>query len=308
MYQHATDSVYRNPVFQPVLADPTVVFDAQTKTFYAYGTEDNWADGKGARVVPVVASKNLVDWSYRGNAFTEKPSWKSAGNIWAPDEDPGIGLAISDFPTGPFQDQGKVFSSKEVQVPNSIDPFYMEEQGIPYLFWGSFSSTEKQGTYAIALQADGRKPQDMRKKVKIAAGDFEAVMIHKKGPYYYFFGSKGSCCAGAESSYHVLVGRAKEALGPYVDREGRDLRERGAGSLLIRGNGSYAGPGHNARLISDKNGLDWFLYHAIDKTNPRLANGTTRRVLMLDPLLWTGGWPTIKDAEPSSTAIPKPEF
>lgn len=322
-----SDTTYKNPVFQPLLADPTVVFDRASHTFYAYGTEDNWSDGYGPRVVPILSSKNLVTWKYSVSAFTKKPNWKAAGNIWAPDvnkvngkyylyyafstwgdADPGIGLAISDLPTGPFTDQGKVFSSLEVQVPNSIDPFYMEHRGQPYLFWGSFSSAQEQGTYAIALQADGRQVKDIRKKTKIAAGDFEAVIIHKKGRYYYFFGSKGSCCEGASSTYHVLVGRSKQLLGPYYDREGRDLRERGHGSLLLQGNDRFAGPGHNARLISDKKGVDWLLYHAIDKSQGRLANGTTRRVLMLDPIKWVDGWPEIKNTEPSSTDIAKPHF
>jgi arabinan endo-1,5-alpha-L-arabinosidase len=68
---------------------------------------------------------------------------------------------------------------------------------------------------------------DLNKKFKVAAGDFEAVVIHKRKGYYYFVGSKGSCCEGEKSSYHVLVGRSRKLKGPYTDQEGRNLTQRG---------------------------------------------------------------------------------
>src|SRR5690606_31048746 len=77
--------MYRNPVFEPILADPTVVRDPRTGLFYAYGTEDNWGDGVGNRVVPIVSSENLTSWTLVGQAFSTKPNWKNSGNIWAPD-------------------------------------------------------------------------------------------------------------------------------------------------------------------------------------------------------------------------------
>jgi arabinan endo-1,5-alpha-L-arabinosidase len=38
----------------------------------------------------------------------------------------------------------------EIGVQNSIDPFYIEDDGKKYLFWGSF-----RGIYAIELNDDG---------------------------------------------------------------------------------------------------------------------------------------------------------
>ncbi len=320
-------SVYNNPVFEPVLADPTVFQDPKSKLFYAYGTEDHWADGKGSRLVPILESKDLVDWAYVGEAFRTKPTWKDAGGIWAPDinyingqyylyysystwgdKNPGIGLAIADNPKGPFVDHGKLFSSKEMDVPNSIDPYYYAEKGKSYLFWGSFSDLPTQGTYAIALTADGKKVKDYSTKTKIAAGDFEAVMIHKKDDYYYFFGSKGSCCEGSKSTYHVMVARSKSLLGPYIDKNGKSILERGNGSLVIKGSRRYTGPGHNSGVITDKDGNDWILYHAIDVNRGKLNNGTSRRVLMLDNLSWEDGWPTIKNFMPSVENENKPVF
>lgn len=318
---------YLNPVFEPILADPSVVRDPQTGDFFAYGTQDNWGDGQGSRLMPIVRSKDLVNWTSEGQAFETRPSWKSEGGLWAPDvslvngkyhlyysfstwgdPNPGIGLAISDTPKGPFVDQGKLFDSADAEVPNSIDPHYVEDGGKAYLFWGSFSQAVTQGTYGVELAADGLSVLDLDRKFKIAAGDVEAVMIHKRGDYYYFFGSKGSCCEGADSKYHVVVARAKNLQGPYLDRNGKDIAERGNGTLLLQGNETYAGPGHNARIITDDEGTDWFLYHGIIRTHGKVSSGASRRALMLDRLEWVDGWPEIKDGVPSTTPQPAPVF
>ncbi len=74
--QHKT---YSNPVFEPILADPTVVRDPQSKMFYAYGTADNWGDGKGQRLVSILQSADLAHWTWIGTAFSSKPSWKAEG-------------------------------------------------------------------------------------------------------------------------------------------------------------------------------------------------------------------------------------
>lgn len=132
-------ATYRNPVFEPVLADPAVI-RGKDGLFYAYGTQDDWADGKGSRLVPILQSSDLVHWKVAGNAFAEKPAWKDDGGIWAPDisyfngkyylyyavsvwadPNPGIGVATSDTPAGPFQDHGELFTSDKIGVGNSIE-------------------------------------------------------------------------------------------------------------------------------------------------------------------------------------------
>ncbi|WP_240903078.1 family 43 glycosylhydrolase [Sphingobacterium sp. SGG-5] len=318
---------YTNPVFEPILADPTVIRDPGTGIFYAVGTEDNWGDGKGSRLMPVLRSTDLVNWRVSGAAFITKPAWKNSGFLWAADlnmingmyflyysyslwgdTDPGIGLATSPGPSVPFVDHGKLFTSSEVGVPNSIDPLYWEEGEKKYLFWGSFSSSSNQGTYGIELAPDGRSVPDLSKKFKIAAGDFEGVMLHRRDGYYYFFGSKGGCCSGASSTYHVRIARSTTLAGPYLDKNGNDIRERGKGTLFLQGNAMYAGPGHNARLITDDEGTDWFIYHAIDKERGTVASGASRRALMLDRVTWVDGWPVIEGNSPSVTAKPAPVF
>nr|WP_236976172.1 family 43 glycosylhydrolase [Membranihabitans maritimus] len=318
---------FTNPVFEPILADPTVIKDPKSGLFYVYGTQDDWGDGMGSRLIPVLKSENLVDWEVVGEAFETKPAWKERGGLWAPDANyingkyylyyaysvwgdanPGIGVAVATNPDGPFTDKGKIFTSEESGVPNSIDPFYWEENGRKYLFWGSYSSAPSQGTYGVPMAGDGLSVLDLSRKFKIAAGDFEGVMIHKRKGYYYFFGSKGNCCEGARTKYHVMVARSESLKGPYLDREGNPIAERGNGTLFIEGNYVFVGPGHNARLITDDMDMDWFVYHGIDKNQGKVRSGATRRMLMLDPVVWKDGWPEIRGNTPGTSSQSAPVF
>ncbi|HLS96943.1 arabinan endo-1,5-alpha-L-arabinosidase [Sphingobacterium allocomposti] len=323
---HSADS-YVNPVFEPILADPTLIRDPHTGYFYAYGTQDDWGDGQGQRLMPIIKSKNLMDWEYVGEVFQDKPTWKDGGGLWAPDanivegryylyyayskwgdSNPGIGLAIAGGPEGPFEDQGMLFDSENTGVPNSIDPAFFQEGSKKYLVWGSFGEGPNQGIHLIELSADGRRVVDVNRKIQLAAGDWEAPMIHKKGGYYYLFGSKGSCCEGADSQYKVWVARSSALEGPYVDKEGEQVTQRGRGALLLEGNDLIAGPGHHTRLIRDDDGQDWFLYHAIWKDNPKVRSGASRRTLMLDKLIWENGWPRMETQNPSHTERVGPRF
>ncbi len=312
---------YTNPVFEPVLADPSVIRVGDY--FYAYGTEDNWGDEGGYHLVPVVRSQDLVHWELMGNAMETKPDWKPKGGIWAPDvtqvgeafymyysfstwgdSNPGIGLAIASEPEGPFVDQGPVFTSEEIGVANSIDPFYMEHDGEKYLIWGSFH-----GLFLTRLTPDGKKPQGQ--KIQLTGNHLEAAYLHERDGYFYLFGSAGTCCEGANSTYRVLVGRSEALEGPYLDSKGNNLMDNKSGEYVVQGNSGesgFVGPGHNAELITDDAGQDWMLYHGMDKVQPKLANGVNRRVLLLDRIDWSAGWPKVEKLQPSLERTPAPRF
>jgi arabinan endo-1,5-alpha-L-arabinosidase len=318
-----TLTYYTNPVFTPTFADPTVV-KADDQYYYAYATEDYW-EGKD-HLVAIARSTDLVNWTYQGDAFAVKPAWKEGG-IWAPnvfrhdsmyfmfyslsvwgDSDPGIGLAASKNPGGPFSDKGKFFLSSEAGVENSIDPFFFEDpvSGDMYIFWGSFHGIfGRQLNYADGVFTFAGN------KFQVAGNLFEGSYVYYRDGYYYYFGSCGSCCDGLNSSYHVRVGRSQDIRGPYTDPAGQSLMMNTGqpGKLLIRGNvttGGFAGPGHNAEIMEDKKGNTWFIYHAIDKKYPYLNNGATRRPLMIDKLTWYEGWPMIEYSEPSMVKRPVP--
>lgn len=315
---------YENPVFSPDLADPTIV-RAKDGWFYAYGTENTWFEGIH-RVTPIVKSMDLVNWEYVSDAFETKPSWKEGG-IWAPDvtfynesyymfyslstwgdANPGIGLATSSNPLGPFEDQGKILDSESMDVGNSIDPFfYYEGEGRNlhfYLFWGSF-----RGIYGIEMNSDLRTFKGS--KFRIANDMFEASYIFFKDDKYYYFGSQNSCCDGANSKYQVMIARSDNLKGPYYDKSGANISTAGVGgTLFLAGDGvKFAGPGHNAEIIVDDNGDEWFLYHAVEIENPYLPGGATRRPLMLDKIHWDNdGWPYLEGNAPGSSAQLGPYF
>ncbi|MDR2774448.1 MAG: family 43 glycosylhydrolase [Tannerella sp.] len=295
---------YRNPVAAYSLPDPSII-RASDGYFYLYATED-------IRNIPVHRSKNLVDWEYTGTAFTNetRPTLEPKGGLWAPDINRingqyvlyysmsrwgghwscGIGAAVSDKPEGPFTDKGPLFISKEIEVENSIDQFYIEESGKKYLFWGSFH-----GIYAIELSDDGLAIKEGVEKKQVAGNAYEGVYIHKNDGYYYMFASIGSCCEGVNSTYTTVAGRSENLFGPYLNKAGKPMMENHH-EILIRGNERFVGTGHNSEIVRDNEGNDWILYHAVDKNN---AKG---RALMLDRVYWNDGWPEITGLTPSTEA------
>ncbi|MGL5894611.1 MAG: family 43 glycosylhydrolase, partial [Bacteroidales bacterium] len=194
--ESANSKKYSNPVVSSSLPDPTII-EAKDGYFYLYATED-------VRNVPILRSKDLITWYSVGTAFTDesRPSFEPDGGIWAPDINfidnkyvlyysmsvwggewsCGIGVAIADRPEGPFKDQGKLFRSNEIGVQNSIDPFYIEDDGYKYLMWGSF-----RGIYGIELDSDGLSIKDGAEKFLLAGTAYEGTYIHKRDGFYYLF-------------------------------------------------------------------------------------------------------------------------
>lgn len=301
---------YANPIIDTSLPDPTII-RAQDGYFYLYATEN-------IRNVPIYRSKNMLDWTFVGTAFTNetRPQWNRKAAIWAPDInyvdgkyllyyakstwggewECGIGVATADSPAGPFTDQGALFISKDLGTQNSIDPDFYEEDGHKYLFWGSF-----RGIWYIELSDDGLKLKEGAKPVKVAGTFMEATYIHKHNGYYYMFGSAGSCCEGEKSTYHVTVGRSKSLLGPYVDKQGKKLLDNHYETILRR-NDDCIGPGHNAEIFTDDEGVDWITYHGFKASAP--GDG---RVVWMDRVEWIDGWPHIANGRPS-TISEAPKF
>lgn len=295
---------YRNPIISNSVPDPTVLRD-DDGTFYLYGTED-------MGFTPCFKSTDLVHWEFVDFCFnsTSRPSWNPGGGIWAPDINKingkyvlyysdsvwggewecGIGVATADKPQGPFTDHGPLFRSNTIGVKNSIDQFYIEEDGHKYLFWGSFN-----GIYGIELADDGLSLKEGAEKFQVAGNQMEGSYIFKRGEYYYLFGSNGSCCEGANSTYQVVYGRSKSLFGPYVTKNGVDMKT-GAFEILMHGSGTWAGPGHNAEFSTDDNGNDWIIYHAYSKSQPNKG-----RQVLLDKITWSeDGWPSVRMDMPSN--------
>lgn len=310
------NSLYNNPVSNTSLPDPTLI-KGQDGWFYLYATEDT-------RGMPIMKSKDLTNWVSTGQSvFSDKsrPNFLGGGGLWAPDinyindqyvlyyslskwgeeHKNGVGVATSDNPEGPFSDKGKLFTSDEIGVQNSIDPdLFMSDDGSKYLFWGSL-----RGLYMIEMSNDGLSIKQDALKQKVAGNGMEGAYIYKRGNYYYFFASVGSCCNGINSTYQLVVGRSPNLKGPYINKSGNALLD-GNYTVIISGNSTFAGPGHCSQITKDSDGSDWILYHAIDKRNQAQSSS---RMLMLDRLYWDNdGWPYIGNKATPSLTAPGPSF
>ncbi|WP_135824835.1 family 43 glycosylhydrolase [Halorussus ruber] len=312
---HVEDA-YRNPVYERIFPDPDVL--RVDGTYYAYGTYHPWKPGVGPEreLIPILRSPNLVDWEFVGPAFAEMPDWSRYRGLWAPGvgklgnrillyysdaefgaPNEGIGVATASDPTGPFEPRGGLFRTDNIGVPNSIDPVLFEAKNGPVLFWGS-----RRGIYGVPLEDDGLSiAGGPDAKFRVAGDGVEAPYVVEREGDFYLFGSRGTCCRGARSTYRVVVGRAERLRGPYRNRAGERLTaENATGTTILEGDERFAGPGHCA-VVRDERGGWWMLYHAYERANPWVED-TPRRVLMLDRIRWRNGWPVVgEDGTPSAT-------
>ena len=188
-----------------------------------------------------------------------------------------IGLATaSSIAQGNWVDQGAVITSAAGDNFNAIDPnFFVDKAGQPWLSYGSFWT----GIYVTRVDASTLKPFGSKYPLAADSIGIENPFIMTNGSYYYLFVSKGKCCDGANSTYRIAYGRSTSVTGPYLDKNGVDMRN-GGGTVLDAGGGRFIAPG--AESVS--NGA--LARHMLDSQN----NYTP--VLFINDLTFSNGWPT----------------
>jgi arabinan endo-1,5-alpha-L-arabinosidase len=320
-------------------ADPSVLHGADgDRHWYLYCTSDALTDaeaaqgGAGIHNIPQFRSTDLIHWTYAGDAFLTKPSWVS-GFMWAPDvvfhnghylmyyaasdtSLPGggsaVGVATSDSPTGPWTDSGSPVVPPTPHQNGSgamrweFDPEVIYANGTSYLYFGSYFG----GVFARELTADGLSSIPSTETPIAIDNRYEGTFIVHRDGWYYFFGSATNCCNGPLTGYAVFAARSRSPLGPFVDRDGRSILDaRVGGTPVLTQNGNrWVGTGHNA-VITDFDGQDWIVYHAVDRNDPYYAGsvGYTKRPALIDPLDWHRGWPVVRGgAGPSDQLMPGP--
>lgn len=297
----------------PVCADPVVIATPGGKGYYVFST------GRG---LPILFSPDLVRWRPAGRVFDGPvPAWAKevipgATNVWAPDisffngkyhlyyavstfgsQRSAIGLAVAGTldtaRPGAWQDRGPILQSRPGRCDfNAIDPaLFVDRDGTPYLFWGSYWSGLKATRIDPATGRPTEVPPAITPVAARAPGTnppaIEAPFAISRDGWYYLFVSWDFCCAGFKSTYRILVGRSKNVLGPYVDAEGKRLLD-GGGTPVLASSPRWKGTGHNSVLQTPKG--DYLLYSCYD------AKGSDRqRVLNVRPLRWRDGWPVAGD-------------
>ena len=310
----ALPATYRNPVIHESVPDPTVM-RADDGFYYLMGTEDIWN-------VPVFRSADLVGWTQVGTVFTQDTR-PPKGQVWAPElcringkyvmfysvnipeEDTFsmyLGYAVADHPAGPWENRGKLFDGHDTGNDNTIDPFYFQEDGRHYLFWGSTTNM-----WAMEINVDDNIDItfDLSKKVQTAGPNVEGTEIYKRDGWYYMFASIGSY---AWTTYRVAVGRSKDIFGPYVDRNGVSFLQGGdalsSTNTLTNNNYKFTGNGHNAPILTDGEGNTWLICHGHVKNE-----AFEKRMPLLDRLYWDeDGWPYLKTGSPAHAEQAAPAF
>ena len=192
------------------------------------------------------------------------------------------GRSIPDSPDYKWEDGGPVVWSDGVEDSNAIDPgvFLDPTTGSLWLTYGSYFG------YIRLVELNpktGKRLYPERKPVDIAINSEASIMIFREG-WYYLLVTHGSCCAGANSSYNIRMGRAKKVTGPFLDNMGIDMLQ-GGGKLFVGSSGRQIGPGHFG-LLDLGDGVQKFSCHY----EADLDRGGIS-VLDIRPLLWRDGWP-----------------
>ena len=312
----STEATYINPVLDADFPDPTVI-KAPDGYYYAYATQTK-RNGRWINI-QLARSADLIHWQHLGEALPTKPGWASnTQDFWAPDvlrdgsryimyfsakpdisdERHGLCLAVatSATPIGPFVDIGHPLKCGEGFV--NIDPMALDDPatGKRLLYWGSgFQPIKVQELAADRLSfAPGSSARDLvwPNPVKGAFPVLvEGSWATRRGGWYYLFYSGDNCC-GAKANYAVMVARSRSAEGPFQTLEQATGKPH---SIVLEKQGNWLAPGHNS-IATDAAGHDWIVYHAVDARRPRekpTDDINTRRVMLIDRIVWRNGWPSI---------------
>lgn len=225
----------------------------------------------------------------------------------------GVATNVTLDPRDPrfmWEDHGKLIQSVPgVTNWNAIDPnLIVADDGTPWMSFGSFW----EGLKLVRLAPDGLKlaepiehlptiasrqagpagpaasnlPATPGNPVDAGGNAIEAPFIFKHGDYFYLFASIDYCCRGAQSTYKMIVGRAKSVAGPYTDRAGVPLAH-GGGTILLTGDSKWHGVGHNSVYTFDV--ADYLVFHGYDASD---AKGRSK--LRIEKLTWDAdGWPVV---------------
>jgi arabinan endo-1,5-alpha-L-arabinosidase len=288
---------------QPGIHDPSTIAIDKGR-YYTYGT------GNG---LPASVSDDGWTWRRQGTLMQAVPGGRAGpavlarggSNTWAPDvirvgdrfyvyysapatqPRSAIGLLIGktldpDSPDYKFEDAGPVVWSDGIEDSNAIDPGLLRDStdGRLWMVYGSYFG------YIRLVELDprtGLRKNPSAKAVDIAINSEAPILIQRDG-WYYLLVTHGSCCAGANSTYNIRVGRSRKVTGPYLDNMGVDMIE-GGGKLFAGSTGRMIGPGHFGLLDLGQGVQKFSLHYEADLDRGGIS------VLDIKPLLWRDGWP-----------------
>ena len=293
------DGTYTNPVINADYSDPDVCVGASGEDYYLTASSFQCVPG-----LPILHSKDLVNWEiinhalgnlYEGDEELLKhfSTPRHGQGVWAPsiryhddwyyiywgDPDFGVYMVKTQDPAGKWEAPVCV-----IRGQGYIDtcPLW-DDDGRCYLVNGWANSRSKFASVLTVreLSADGTKA--IGQPVIVFDGNgtenrtCEGPKFYKRDGWYWIM-----CPAGGVPTGFQLAMRSKSPYGPYEHK-----------IVLAQGKTNINGP-HQGGCVHTKYGEDWFL-HFQDKE----AYG---RVVHLNPVDWSSGWPMMgKNGEPVKT-------
>ena len=268
---------------QKFTADPGVM--EYNGRVYVYGTNDGYLQGNtpaknvygNIKSLNVMSSADLVNWSDHGTINVAGSAARWAGNSWAPtaghktiggkekfflyfaNNASGIGVLVSDSPTGPFTDPiGKALISR--QTPNCnvewlFDPAVLvDTDGTGYLYFGGGVPNGKQADpqtiRAVKLGDDMTSLAGNAVNIN-APWSFEDSGINKIGnTYLYSYCTNWS--GGPYGNAKIAYMTGSSPLGPFTY----------AGTCLNNPGDFFQTVGNNHHTIIEFKGKYYIFYHA----------------------------------------------
>ena len=293
------DGTYTNPVINADYSDPDVCVGASGEDYYMTASSFQCVPG-----LPILHSKDLVNWEiinyalgnlYEGDeALLEHfSSPRHGAGVWAPsiryhagwyyiywgDPDFGVYMVKTQDPAGKWEAPVCVIKG---QGYIDTTPLW-DDDGRCYLVNGWANSRSKFASVLTVreLSADGTRV--IGQPVIVFDGNgtenrtCEGPKFYKRDGWYWIM-----CPAGGVPTGFQLAMRSRSPYGPYEHK-----------IVLAQGKTTINGP-HQGGWVHTKYGEDWFL-HFQDKE----AYG---RVVHLNPVDWSTGWPIMgKKGEPVTT-------
>jgi len=196
----------QNPIVTSIrTADPSahVWADGKMWLYTSHDVTNNYNDMDGYHAF---SSSDLITWKDYGEILHSRDlSWGVSGFMWAPtaayrngkyyliyphspdgSREMKCGVAVSDFPQGPFKDLGWI---EGVTPSKWLDPCVFEDvDGSYYLYWGVDVA------YVAKLKENMTELAEEPKVIDYGAKNFfEASYMHiKDGKYYFSYNAKNA--------------------------------------------------------------------------------------------------------------------
>lgn len=286
---------YYNPVVSGYYPDPSVV--RVDEDFYMVNSSFEFFPG-----VPLLHSKNLVNWEHVGHCLTRKsqlPLENAAVStgILAPTirYHKGIYYMITTNLTSLIQrGVGNFIVTATDPLGEWSDPIWIEHEGIdPSLFFDDDNRAyycgtgfDQNGQAIVLFEIDVKTGKVISEKKSISYGCCgkcpEAPHIYKINGMYYLLLAEG----GTEYGHMVTIQRSESIWGPYESCPYNPiLTHRNYNSEPIQCVG-------HADLFDDQNGNWWMVALGTRNTNVQLHH--LGRETFLVPVEWENGWPIVK--------------